>query len=181
MLSRPTNRRRSKTEQIALNLVPILDAMVTLISFLLFTMSFLSLSSIETPFPESSAAKNEQKLKEKPLQLTVSLREGDVQIWSPFNKIPTQVVPNDAEGKPNTLLIHEALIQIKERFPDENSVVIAPHAGMNYDLLVQVMDALRVLEPTDPALFRKNPATGIDEPLKMLFPHLIFGNLLGSS
>ncbi len=181
MLKRPTSRRRGQAEQIQLNLVPILDAMVTLIAFLLFTMSFLSLSSIETPFPEASAQNNEQKLKEKPLQLTVSVREKNVEIWSPFNRLASQTIPSNDEGNPDTLRIHEALIRIKEKFPDELSVVIAPHSGLNYDLLVLVMDAVRTVEATDPPLFRKNPATGIDEPIKTLFPNVIFGNLLGNS
>lgn len=181
MLKRPTTRRRGQPEQIELNLVPILDAMVTLIAFLLFTMSFLSLSSIETPFPEASAQSNQEKLKDKPLQLTVSVREKDVEIWSPFNRVASQTIASDAEGKPNTPRIHEALIRIKEKFPEEQSVVIAPYAGLNYDTLIVVMDAVRVVEPTDPPLFRKNPQTGIDEPVKTLFPNVIFGNLLGNT
>jgi biopolymer transport protein ExbD len=181
VLKRPTTRRRGHAEQIELNLVPMLDALVTLISFLLFTMSFLSLASIETPFPEASARQNEQKIKEKPLQLTVSIRSNNVEISSPFNRVASQTIASDAEGKPNTIAIHEALLKIKERFPEELSIVIAPYAGLNYDLLVQVMDAVRTVEPTDPPIFRKNPATGLDEPVKSLFPNVIFGNLLGNT
>jgi lysyl-tRNA synthetase class 2 len=64
VLKRPSSRRKSSTEGITLNLVPILDTMVTLIGFMLFTMSFLALVTIESPFPEASSKVLEQKLKE---------------------------------------------------------------------------------------------------------------------
>ena len=175
---RPSSRRKGKTSQITLNLVPILDSLVTLISFLLFTMSFLSLVSVETPFPQASTETNQRKLKEKPLQLTVSVRDHDVEIWSPFQKIQSIVIRHADAGKPDTAQIHAKLIEVKQKFPQETQVVFVPTAAMNYDTIVAMMDAIRVLEPTDPPIFAPNPQTGTDEPLKALFPQIVFGNLL---
>src|SRR5688572_10034649 len=98
--------------------------MVTLIGFLLYTMAFLELVSIESPFPQASAADVQQKLKEKPLQLTVTMRDKEVQIWSPFERIKTKVVPHTAEGIPDLKGIHESLITVKQQFPTETKVVI---------------------------------------------------------
>ncbi len=181
MLKRPTSRRKTGNQQISLNLVPILDTMVTLIGFLLFTMSFLTLVSIESPFPEANSADVAKKLKEKPLQLTVSVREKDTEIWSPFELIPAKTIPNPIPGQPDIRAIHEALVGVKQKFPHENKVVIVPFPGATYDVLVSTMDTVRVLEPTDPPIFVKNEKTGNDEPLKLLFPDVIFGNLLGDS
>lgn len=181
MLKRPSARRKSGHEEINLNLVPILDAMVTLIAFLLFTMSFLSIVAIESPFPTASTADVEEKLKEKPLQLTVTLRDNEAEIWSPFERISSKKIPNAEPGKPDTKSIHEALVEVKKQFPKETKVVVVPFAGATYDVLISAMDAMRVLEPSDPPIYLRNDTTGNDDLLKVLFPEVVFGNLLGDT
>jgi biopolymer transport protein ExbD len=181
VLKRPSSRRKGQSEQIALNLVPIIDTMVTLIGFILFTTSFLTIVAIESPFPQTSTQELEQKLKEKPLQLTLSLREKEAEIWSPFEKIKSKIIPNISPGQPDIKLIHDALIDIKKQFPQETHVVMVPMAGMNYDLLITLMDSMRMVDPTDPPIIAKNEKTGVDEQTKTLFPDVIFGNLLGDT
>jgi len=156
-----------------------LDALVTLIGFLLFSMSFLSLVSVETPMPQDSPEQVQQKILEKPLQLTVSLRDKETEIWSPFGRIKPQTLPHSADGMPDTAAIHSALIEIKKQFLGENKVVLVPTGATSYDILVSVMDSLRNIDPTDPPVFKRNEETGNDEPVKTLFPEVIFGNLLG--
>lgn len=179
MLKRPSSRRKSAPEGITLNLVPVLDAMVTLIAFLLFTMSFLNLASVESQFPQASPQDVQEKLKDKPLQLTLTLRENETEVWSPFELIPSKTIPNSAPGIPDTRAIHLALIDIKQKFPTETKVVMVPQPAVNYDTLVAVMDAARLMEKSDTPVFFKNPTTGVDEVAKVLFPDVIFGNLLG--
>lgn len=181
MFRRPSIRRNGQKEQIELNLVPILDTMVTLIGFLLFTMAFVAFVSVESPVPLASSTENTKQLNEKPLQLTLSIRKSESEIWSPFQRIPAQVIPHQNDGAPDTRRIHEALIEVKKKFPEENKIVLVPHSNVNYDTIVALMDASRVLETTDTPLFHKNPKTGTDEALKSLFSEVIFGNLLGDS
>lgn len=181
MLKRPSARRKSHTEGIELNLVPILDAMVTLIGFMLFTTSFLALVHIESPLPQASPEAVLDQSKEKPLQLTLTVKEKEVEIWSPFNRIQTKSIPNNAEGKPDSKAIHEALLEIKKKFPAESSLVLMPTQSAPYDLLVELMDTARGIDPTDPTIYVKNEKTGVDEPIKSLFPKIVFGNLLGDS
>jgi len=164
---------------VIINLVPMLDALVTLIGFLLFSMSFLSLVSVETPLPQVSQEDVQQKIHDKPLQLTVSVREKDTEIWSPFERIKPHTIPHTAEGIADAPAIHTALLEIKKQFVSESKVVLVPSASTSYDVLVSVMDAVRNLEATDPPIFKTNEKTGLDEPLKALFPEVIFGNLLG--
>jgi biopolymer transport protein ExbD len=152
--------------------------MVTLIGFLLFTTSFLAVVSIESPLPQASPEEVIQQIKEKPLQLTVTLREKDVELWSPFQKIKPQAIAYTPDGQPDAKAIHEALLEIKKQFPQENSVVIVPRTNTLYDSLIGLMDCMRTVEPSDPSIYIKNEKTGIDEPLKTLFPKIVFGNLL---
>jgi biopolymer transport protein TolR len=181
VLKRPSSRRKSKAEPVALNLIPILDAMVTLIAFLLFSMSALTVVSIESPLPQMSTADVQQTLKEKPLQLTLSFRKDEVELWSPFEKITPRKFPNVSPGQPDIRAVHEALVGIKQQFPNETKIVLAPEGSTSYDVLISAMDSIRTLEPTDPPIFVKDAQTGNDQAIKTLFPEVIFGNLLGEA
>jgi biopolymer transport protein ExbD len=177
----PSARRRGGVGQVSLNLVPIIDTMVTLIIFLLFTTSFFVITSIESPFPQASPDRNTKELKEKPVQLTVSISPGTTEIWSPFDRVEKKVIPNPLPGQPDVKAVHEALLAIKHQYPYENKIIIVPYSGVTYDTLISTMDTMRLVDPTDPPMFRKNQTTGIDEPIKQLFPEVIFGNLLGDT
>ena len=178
MLNRPSSRRKSHSEGIELNLVPILDTMVTLIGFLLFTTSFLAIVRIESPLPVASPDETMDKLKEKPLQLTVAINDGTVDLYSISDKIPRKSIPNLADGTVDLKTLHESVIEVKKKFPAEENVVLSPKAGTAYESMIGVMDVLRDLEPTDPPIYRKNAQTGVDEPAKGLFPKVVFGNLV---
>ncbi len=181
MFKRPTSRRKTVHKEVQLNLVPILDTMVTLIAFLLFTMSFLQIVSIESPFPQASAKDVEEKLKQRPLQLTLTLREGEAEIWSPFELVPARKIPDAQPGTPDLKAIHSHLLDIKRKFPTETKLVLVPTPAVNYDTLVSVMDASRLVEPGDEPIYFQNSATGVNEVAKALFPEIVFGNLLGES
>jgi biopolymer transport protein ExbD len=180
LFKRPSSRRRGESRQIELNLVPILDTMVTLIAFLLFTTSFFAVVSIESPFPETSADALKKKLTDKPLQLSLTLSDKEVEIWSPFERIPPKHIPNPAAGQPDVRAVHDYLVAVKQKFPQETKIVFAPFSGATYETMIGLMDTVRVLEKTDPPIYVKNKSQ-VDEPLKLLFPDVIFGNLLGDS
>ena len=154
---------------------------MTLIAFLLFTMSFLNVVTIESPVPQVSSEDVQQKLKEKPLQLTVTLRDNDIEVWSPFEKIPPKKILHTLPGQPDLKTLHEILIDVKKQFPEETKVVLVPSASLNYDTLVATMDSMRLLEATDTPIYAANPKTGINEQTKTLFPEVVFGNLLGDN
>lgn len=179
MFKRPSSRRKSGHSEVQLNLVPILDTLVTLISFLLFSMAFLNLASIESAFPVASSETQANQLKTKPLQLTLKVEETQTKIWSYFDQIKPTFVPHLEPGKPDSVRIHQALVAIKKQFPTEKSIVFEPDSGTNYDSIISVMDAVRNLEPSDESIYFKDPATGRDEIAKRLFPEIVFGNLMG--
>jgi biopolymer transport protein ExbD len=180
MLRRPSSRRSGANgEQIELNLVPILDAMVTLISFLLFSASFLAIAVIDTPAPLLADPREVmEKLKKPPLNLTLRVQEAQLFLEGGFGNLVNRRIPNTAEGKPDTVALHTALLEVKSRFPDEKKLILMPDAGVNYETMVMIMDSARKFEKTDPSMFKKNPTTGVDEPETYLFPEIIFGNIL---
>ncbi len=179
MFKRPSSRRRTQPQEVMVNLVPMMDALVTMIAFLMYTMAFMSLTMIESPLPIVSSSENEQQLKERPLQLTITIKPGEVLIWSPFELVPSVSVPHKGE-QPDLPKIHETLLGIKQKFPRENKVILVPNDTTPYDTIIGLMDAIRLLEKTDPPMSAVNPETGVDEQVKTLFSDVVFGNLLGS-
>jgi len=156
-----------------------LDALVTMISFLMYTMAFMSLTMIESPLPIVSNEANQIQIKDRPLQLTLSIGEKDVLLWSPFDLISQVPVPHLPDGAIDILKLHEKLIEIKQKFPTEDKIIIVPKASTSYDQIVMVLDAARNLDKTDPVIAVKNEKTGVQEQVQKLFPDTIFGNLLG--
>lgn len=179
MLKKPSTRRRSHPAEIQINLIPMLDALVTMISFLMYTMAFLSLTMIESPLPIVSSEQNQQQLKDRPLQLTLTINDKDVLLWSPFDQIKQQTIPNREDGTVDTLKLHEALIAIKQKFPTESKIILVPQKSTSYDTIVMILDSSKNLEKTDPVIVIKNEKTGVQEQAKTLFGEVVFGNLLG--
>lgn len=181
MFMRPSSRRKTHNEPVQLNLVPMMDAFVTLIAFLLYSMAFLSLVVIESPLPQASSEEIVKKLQEKPLQLTVSVQSGKTEIWSPFGKIDRKTIPHLPDGEPDLLRIHETLLDIKRLYPTEEQLVFAPHRALNYEAMINLLDQFRLLQPTDSPIFVKSAQTGVEESIHQLFPKVVFGNLLSEN
>jgi len=179
MLKRPSLRRRGSVDEVGINLVPMLDTLVTLIAFLLYSMAFLSIVSIDTPVPVASASRLNESIKERPLQLTLTLQEKESLLWSPFDRITQKTIPHTEEGRPDVLALHDALVSIKQKFPKEQQLVLVPSVSTSYDDLVAVMDHARDLQDGDPPFYQENPKTGVSEAVRKLFPNVVFGNLLG--
>lgn len=156
-----------------------LDALVTMIAFLMYTMAFLQFTMLESPLPVVSTEENQAQLKEKPLQLTLTVKKEGLLVWSPFELIPQTVIPNRSDSQVDTGRLHEVLLSIKQTHPMEKKLVLVPLAQTSYDTIVALLDSARVLEKTDPTIVAKNPKTGVAETIDALFPEIVFGNLLG--
>lgn len=176
MLKRPSQRRSSRgIEDIDLPLIPIMDAFVTLIAFLLLVTSLLSVTLIDTPVPVVSNLPDDKK-PDKPLMLQLRIEQDSLTLSSAFRRIPEQKFPKVDKGY-DVDKLHEALIAIRQQFPNEKSIVFLPAAGVKYDDLVQLMDAARLLAKTDPSFYLKGE-DGVDRLDQYLFPTVVFGNVI---
>lgn len=184
MFQRPSQRLSSafkaSREPVGINLVPMLDALVTLIAFLLFSMSFIAIVGLESlvPVVNDMPVEEQLQLKDKPVQITLTLGEREAEVWSPFDRFEAKVIPNLPDGSPDANAIHSALLSVKEIFPFERQIVFVPAPTTSYDQLVSAMDAARQLEAGDPPIYYKNPQTNVERAATELFPNIVFGNLL---
>lgn len=179
MLRRPSHRRSGKgNEEIDLPLVPIMDAFVTLIAFLLLATSLLAVTLIDTPVPVVSNLPDDKK-PDKPLMLQLRIDADTLTLSSGFRRIPEQKFPK-IEKDYDLVKLHESLIAIRQQFPKEKNIVFMPASDVKYDDLVKLMDAVRLLSKTDPSFYAQGE-DGVDKPDEFLFPIVVFGNVISGT
>jgi biopolymer transport protein ExbD len=175
MLRVPTSRKRKKPEE-KLNLVPIMDSVFIFIFFLLMSASFLKIYEIGSPIPIISD-QDQPKPEKEPLALTMVIETNEITVSAGVPSRPIQKFTRQASGEFNYDEIHSVLIDLKKKHLDEDSLIFEPVGDLTYEEIVKIMDAVRMLNKTDEAIFKTNK-DGIDEKVKNLFDKIIFSNLM---
>ncbi len=175
MLKVPTSRKRRKPEE-KLNLVPIMDAIFIFIFFLLMSSTFLRIYEIGSDVPIVSDAEPPKDQKD-PLALTLTAETNEITLARGLPSKSFKKFQRQPNGEFNYEEIHSVLIDLKKDHLDENTIIFEPVGDLTYDEIVKIMDAVRVLNKTDEAIFKKNK-DGIDEKIKDLFSKIIFSNLM---
>ena len=126
-----------------LNIVPMLDVMVILTFFLIFTAVFSKTSILEVhlPGPGARAASAVPAL-----ELEVIVRRSGIEI-ADRNSGVLERLPAIAAGQ-DVVQLSASLERLKERFPDTQSATLLVAEDVDYDTIVQVMDAVRVRQST---------------------------------
>jgi len=127
-----------------LNIVPMLDVMVILAFFLIFTAVFSKTSILEVNLPGPGAAAASQV---PALELEVIVRRGGLEVADRNAGVLT-TVPATATGQ-DVVRLSEYLESVKARFPDKQNATLLVAEDVDYDTIVQVMDAVRVRQSTN--------------------------------
>ncbi|MBL7664568.1 MAG: biopolymer transporter ExbD [Bacteriovoracaceae bacterium] len=176
MLKVPTARRRRKEEK-RIDLVPIMDSIFIFIFFLLMSTNFINVLEISSDIPIISS-EPEPENKEKPLALMVSVAQNTITVSTGVPSKVVKTIGKNDEGKYNLEELRDFLVTIKKSNPKEEMVILEPTVDLEYEILVNIMDALRLLRKTDDAIYRRNK-DGLDEKVETLFSNIIFGNITG--
>ncbi|MFV9616184.1 MAG: ExbD/TolR family protein [Gammaproteobacteria bacterium] len=132
-------RRKYIQETVELNITAFLNLMVILIPFLLITAVFSRITVLELNLPAKDAiAKQEEKIK---LQLELVIRQHSFEVRD--SNIGRIKYIERNEAKPNWKLFTDILLEIKRRFPEEQSITLLLEPAINYKTLIQVMDRVR--------------------------------------
>jgi len=130
-----------------LNIVPMLDVMVILTFFLIFTAVFSKTSVLEVNLPGPGV----QAPPTAPtLELEVILRRSGLEV-ADRNSGVLQAIPRDAAGRQDVVRLSELLARIKGRFPDKSNATLLVDEDVDYDTIVQVIDAVRVRQTIEGA------------------------------
>jgi biopolymer transport protein ExbD len=142
-------------------LVPMIDIFTVLVTFLLMTAVFSKTVVLQLNLP---AAQTEFKEPPPGLVIEVMVRKDLIQV-ADRNSGPLATLPNKAAGYDYDGLT-DYLKRVKAKFPDKTDATILLEKDTPYDILVQVMDRVRVLE------VKQGPTTVQAE----LFPDISIGD-----
>ena len=124
-----------------LNIVPMIDMMVILVFFLIFTAVFSKTNILQLNLPANSSAAADLP---KGLKLEVIIHANDLVI-NDRNSGPLKMLENTPSGYDLDGL-SEYMRRVKATYPQMTDATILPGPAVSYYTLVQVMDAVRIYQ-----------------------------------
>jgi biopolymer transport protein ExbD len=134
-------RRRAHKEQAELSITAFMNLMVILVPFLLITAVFSKISILELDLPSKSDVVKQDT---KKLELEVVVRENKLRVQD-RNRGVLRTISNNDSGYDLTAL-NEYLQALKNKYQNITTATILLEPEISYDILVQVMDAVRLAE-----------------------------------
>lgn len=168
--------KRGAAESEDLDLVPIMNLVTILIPFLLMASSFVTLAAIDSTLP--AIGEPQEKTDEEPeetLNLSIAITDAgftvlgsDATLKGSGEDDQGATIPCARSGCPSPDAydvdeLRSLLIQIKDRWEDEENVILIPESHVPYEVIVLTMDASR--EDPDTKDGEGNP--------RLLFPNVV--------
>jgi biopolymer transport protein ExbD len=141
------HKRRHK-EVAELNITAFMNLMVILVPFLLITAVFSRLAVLELDLPSAQAAESIE-LEEPELALEVTVRERSIEVGDRNTGVLSRI-ENGAGGYDLTAL-SDVLQRVKRQFPERLDATLLLEPDIQYATVVEVMDAMRVVQLMDDA------------------------------
>lgn len=143
------HHRRSRTnrkhEAVELNITAFMNLMVILVPFLLITAVFSQVAILELNLPTSQTEASEEQ--EPEFQLEITVRETMIDVGDRTAGLLTRI-ESTAEGY-DLETLSTYLGQVKERFPEKIDATLLLEPDISYEVLVSVMDTVRLQERLD--------------------------------
>ncbi len=137
MASRSHRKHKDVPE---LDITAFLNLMVVLVPFLLVSAVFSRITILELNLPTAAGASQPNKVK---LSVEVIIREKGLEIGNGSRIIARFPKVDDAYDLPK---LSEYLLKIKANYPDKTDAMVLMEPDIEYDYLVNVMDAVRSAE-----------------------------------
>ena len=168
----PKGKRGGQAEE--LDLVPIMNLVTILIPFLLMASSFVSLAAIDSTLPAiGQPPEATQDDDEPPLNLSVAITDQGYTVMGGDDALKGEgeekgaIIPCKKANCPSpdaydTKELTQLLVEIKDRWGEEENVILVPESQVPYEVLVITMDATR-----------NDPETTSDGRPRELFPFVV--------
>ena len=173
MLRAPSRRKRKEPPQ-RLNLIPILDAVFIFIFFLLMSANFIKIFEVQSDVPIISA--DSPPPKKKPLALTVKVTSTSLNVYRGVPSSLIKKISKTATGDYDLETLHSYMVSLKQNYKNERELILEPIVDVNYEVIVKIMDAVRLFRNTDEKVWIKDK-DGVETPAKYLFDKIVFGNI----
>jgi biopolymer transport protein ExbD len=137
MRRRHTRHRPRKPAELLL--VPMIDIFTVLVTFLLMTAVFSRITILELDLPSSAS----HGLSAPTFRLEVIIRKEGLELTNGTQRIA--VIPN-VNGEYGLKTLSELALSLKRDYPDARAASVLLEPEIEYDHLIQVMDAIRTVE-----------------------------------
>jgi len=148
-------RKRRQHEPAELNITTFMNLMVILVPFLLITAVFSRMAVIELNLPTAEAV---TKQEEPEFSLEVIVREDVIEVGDQnagVLKVFAKVESEGGDSRHDLKGLTDYLKRVKGNFPDELSATLLLESDIDYEVLVQVMDAVRTYRTNEPGEIKR--------------------------
>ncbi len=163
-MKRLRGRRVRHKEAAELNITAFMNLMVILVPFLLITAVFSRLAILELNLPagESQTVAND----EPEFQLEITVREESIEVGDRSGGMLSRIANTDTGY--DLAGLSGYLLEVKQRFPDKADATLLLESDIPYQVVVEVMDAVRVAQVTT-----ESPRSVVQ---RELFPEISIGD-----
>jgi biopolymer transport protein ExbD len=134
------HRKREKGDTSGLDVTSFMNLMVVLVPFLLISAVFSRVTIMELNVPTSAG---KAALNAPNFAIEVIVRKKGLEIG---NGSSVEAAIPKKDGHYDMQMLHEFLARLKARFPMKDEATVLMEPDIEYDYLVQVMDAVRGAE-----------------------------------
>jgi biopolymer transport protein ExbD len=137
-------RHHKRHKEATINLVSMIDMMTILVFFLLVHGGFVRLAILELNLP---TAQSEATAEPPQFQLEVTVRDTGIEVGDRATGLLNRIDKTGDDYHLDQLTAY--LSQVKQQFPDKTDATLLLEPDISYDVLVAVMDRMRVTERMD--------------------------------
>ena len=132
--------RRLRKTAAHLEITAFINLIVVLVPFLLSTAVFSRLAVIDLTLPAQNSGI--EKVLPNNLQLEIVVRANGLEVGDRLGGLIKRI--DNTAGGHDLAALSALMLEIKARFPDKIEATVLAEPNTPYDVLVQVMDAVRV-------------------------------------
>jgi len=144
------HHKRGKAEG-EINLVSMIDMMTILVFFLLVHGGFIRLAVLQLNLPSTQS---QSSIEPPTFELEITVRESGIEIGDRSTGLMSRIEKTDTGYNLEELTAY--LTRVKEQFPTKDDATVLVEPEISYDVVIAVMDRVRVAEEWDADLNRVN-------------------------
>lgn len=139
-MTRRFRHKREREGSSGLDVTTFMNLMVVLIPFLLVSAVFSRVTILDLSVPTSAGA---SALSTPNFAIEVIVRKGGLEI---ANGSTVEAAFPKKDGHYDLRMLHEMLTRLKNRYPEKEDATVLMEPDIEYDYLIQIMDAIRGAE-----------------------------------
>lgn len=139
-MTRRFRHKREREGSSGLDVTTFMNLMVVLIPFLLVSAVFSRVTILDLSVPISAGA---SALSTPNFAIEVIVRKGGLEI---ANGSTVEAAFPKKDGHYDLRMLHEMLTRLKNRYPEKEDATVLMEPDIEYDYLIQIMDAIRGAE-----------------------------------